>query len=352
MRILSEINYVGGLGADRWIGEGFMDAFETLGHEHFWLEAGNNLESRLKEVKPDILMTSQGRVRKNDLPALASFRKNGGKVVLRVDAYFDSDPETADILINHDVADIYYGEVEDAWMERFRKTTGKKYVVIANAAHHKMRPGKPVPKYKCDIVFMGDAKVPKKKEILKVLVPPLRKKYDVKVFGPNWTLKDKILRIAGFLFRKAGLESGKNFIQKIRMTVPPEDEPALYSSAKICINIHSRTEDIKDHVILNERTFKIAACGGFEICDFVPPLRKYFSEDEMVMACPSAKSGDAARAEDKNGDWVKDWFEKIDYYLKHDDERRAIQDRGTKRALRDHTYINRVRQLFDLLGIK
>lgn len=344
MRILYEINYAGGLGADRWIGEGFKAAFQDLGHEHFWLEARHDVAERMQEVRPDILIISQSALTPRNLQTLLSFRKSGGKVVLRVDAQFDSDERVRDALVNYDPADLYCGEVENPWMDRFKRVTGKRYVVITNAAHHKLHhPGKPVSKYKCDIVFLGSAGVPKKQDALEMLLfPLLGGKYDIKLFGPNWTLKDKILKRVGFLFRKAGFEAGKNFIQKLRITVPPEDEPALYSSAKICINIHSRGEDIKDHVILNERTFKIPACGGFEICDFVPPLRNYFTEDEMVMANPPAGGGD----------WVKDWFEKIDYYLKHDAERKAIQERGTARALRDHTYLNRVRQMFEMLGVR
>lgn len=341
MRILTEINYVGGLGADRWIGEGYKSAFESFGHEHFWLEAKDDMATRIREITPDIFITSQSKLTRKNLPTFLSFRKSGGKVVLKVDSQFDEESEVADALTHYDPADLYFGEVENPWMERFKRVTSKQYVVITNAAHHKLHyPGKPVSKYKCDIVFLGSAGVPKKQDALKMLLFPLRKKYDMKVFGPNWTLKDKMLKTAGFLFRKAGWESGKNFIQNIRITVPPEDEPALYSSAKICINIHSRGEEIRDYVILNERTFKIPACGGFEICDFVPPLRNYFTEDEMVMA------------DDKHGDWVKDWFEKIDYYLKHDDERKAIQERGAARALRDHTYLNRVHQMFKVLGIE
>jgi spore maturation protein CgeB len=91
---------------------------------------------------------------------------------------------------------------------------------------------------------------------------------------------------------------------------------------------------------LNERTFKIPACGGFEICDFVPPLRRYFTEEEMVMA------------DDKRGDWVKDWFRKVDYYLAHDDERKKIQEKSTVRALRDHTYLQRVDYLLQLLSLE
>ena len=43
-----------------------------------------------------------------------------------------------------------------------------------------------------------------------------------------------------------------------------------------------------------------------------------------------------------------EWFRKIDYYLTHDDERTRIQAKGTARALREHTYHNRVTTLLGL----
>jgi spore maturation protein CgeB len=143
--------------------------------------------------------------------------------------------------------------------------------------------------------------------------------------------------LAALASRKIGLYSVNTWISKLRISVPPEEENQLYSSAKICLNVHERAESIKTHVILNERTFKVPACGGFEICDFVPPVRRYFTEQEMVMA------------DDKHGDWVKDWFKKIDYYLAHDKERKEIKARGIARAHKDHMYTNRVRNMIGII---
>lgn len=340
MKILHQINYIGGLGADRWIGSGFKDAFEELGHQFFWWTSEQKLKDRLEEIWPDILMIGQNKLTRNNLPVLLEARKRGMRVVVRVDSFFDRDPEVKDSLVNHDPADVYYGEVEDPWMDNFKKTTGKPYVIIANAANPKYHfPARPVKKYECDIVFLG-AMMPSKKEVFKILLLPLKKKYNVRIYGPNWTLKDNLMRLAALASREIGLYGASQWISEMRLTIPPEEENQLYSSAKICVNIHERGEHIKDHVILNERTFKIPACGGFEICDFVPPLRRYFMEDEMVMA------------DYRKCDWVEDWFQKIDYYLKHDAERKAIRERGTARALRDHIYSNRVHQIFEILDIQ
>ncbi len=339
MKILNQVNYIGGLGADWWIGSGWKDAFEALGHQFFWYTATDDLQSRIKEIAPDIIMTSQSELGRGKLPVVLGARRQGIKVVMRVDSFFDRDPNIADALTHHDPADLYFGEIEDPWMDRFTKATGKRYVIIANAAHEKYHfPAPPAKKYQCDVVFLG-AWMPDKREAFAQLLFPLMKKYRVRLYGPNWTLKDKALRTAAFIARKFGMAGVNQRLQRARLTIPVEEENQLYSSAKICINIHERGEHIKSHVILNERTFKIPACGGFEVCDFVPPLRNYFTEEEMAMA------------DEKSGDWIADWFKKINYYMAHDAERKAMQARGTARAHRDHMYVNRVRQLLELLSL-
>lgn len=338
MKILNQINYVSGLGADRWIGNGFKDAFEELGHEFHWLTAAADPRERLDEVMPDITMIGQDMLRREHLPVFAAHRRRGMKLVVRVDSFFDRNPEVRDAFVNHDPADLYYGEVENPWMDVFKKVTGKPYHVITNAAHRKYHfPAKPIEKYECDIVFLG-AMMPHKREAFRTLLFPLKKKYRVKIYGSNWTAKDNLMRLAALAARKVGLMGVNDWVNELRLSVPPEEENQLYASAKISLNIHERGESIRSHVILNERTFKIPASGGFEICDWVPPLRNYFTKEEMVMA------------DNAHGSWVDDWFRKIDYYITHEKERRTIQERGTARALRDHTYLNRVRQLLSLLG--
>jgi spore maturation protein CgeB len=159
----------------------------------------------------------------------------------------------------------------------------------------------------------------------------------MKLYGPGWTIRDKTLRAAGYAARRIGLNGLNDWASKRRVTVPAEEENQLYSSAKICINLHEARQAWNiNHVILNERTFKIPACGGFEVMDFVQPesvLSNYFTESEMVCAKDE-----------------KDWFEKIDYYLTHDREREEIKKHGTDRALLDHLYTNRAKAILQKLS--
>jgi spore maturation protein CgeB len=339
MRILHQINFLSGLGADRWIVTGYKDAFEELGHDFFFLTFQDDLAQKIREVRPDIILIAAPLLTASSIPALRIAHGAGVKVVVWVDSFVLRDPVMRSVLVGADFVDLYRGETEPEIMEEFARTVHRPYFITPNAANPKYHfPVPPVRKYECDIVFLG-AMMPNKRAALEELLLPLRKKYDVRIYGPNWTLGDNLLRAGALAARKAGLMQVNDWLNNRRMSIPIDEENQLYSSAKICLNIHERGEHIKTHLILNERTFKIPACGGFEICDFVPPLRRYFTEEEMVMA------------DDQRGDWVADWFRKIDFYLKHDDERKAIQARGTARALRDHTYRKRVEQLFGFLGI-
>jgi spore maturation protein CgeB len=234
---------------------------------------------------------------------------------------------------NNDIADVYFGEREPEGMADFEEVVGEKYHVLPNAANKKLHyPAKSTAKYQYDIVYLG-SKLPMKKWFFDKVLIPLTKRYNVAIFGPNWTVKDNILRTGVKIFRTLNLRQGVDLLNKYRVLIPADEENLLYSSAKISLNFHEREPDgSQPHYILNQRTFKIPACGGFQICDEVSAIRKYFNEDELVTAAYDSK----------------DWFDKIEYYLSHDNERKKIQKRGSKRALKDHTYHNRVDQIIEL----
>ena len=48
MKILHQINFTSGLGADRWIVTGYKDAFEELGHEFFFLTFQDDLTQKIQ----------------------------------------------------------------------------------------------------------------------------------------------------------------------------------------------------------------------------------------------------------------------------------------------------------------
>ena len=331
MKILYRIPYPGAIGADRWIYEGWRNAFCALGHRFYELTHFHNIEQRTEEVQPDILMISANiNIVKNG-SILQKIKRRGVCIFLLID--WPRSSKEINIIKKEDIADIYFGEREPESMKEFERATGRKYHLIPNAADKNIHfPVKPQKKYDYDIVYLG-AKLPKKKWFFDNVLLPLKKKYKVGIFGPYWTASDNILRGIQKLSRSLKLTEFANMVNARRISIPPQEERQLYSSAKISLNFHERESDgSQPHYILNQRTFKIPACGGFQICDEVPALRKYFTEKEVVMAKLDPE----------------DWFKKIDYYLKNAKEREKIRQAGAKRALKEHTYHNRVKQVIEL----
>lgn len=335
MKILFYLPFENTVGADRWIYEGWRSGFINNGHIFDIVTVFENLLEKTLKCKPDILFITNFidlNIYGNDLKTI---KNKGIKVFLVVD--WPLKDNWAEIIKNNDLADVYFGEREPESMIEFEKNTRRKYILIPNAADKVIHfPVNPVNKYKYDIVYLG-AYLPKKKKMFEEILFPLIKKYNVGLFGPCWTIKDNVLRAIQKVARKIHLKHISEAVNKMRITIPIEEERALYSSAKICLNFHEREEDgSQPHYIVNQRTYKIAACGGFQICDYVPAIRKYFSEDEVVMANDP-----------------DDWFKKIDYYFNNETERSRIKNNAAKTAENMHTYRNRVLQVIEIYnGLK
>ena len=147
-------------------------------------------------------------------------------------------------------------------------------------------------------------------------------------------MRDNMLRVASRTCRGLEMRQLALSIDRRRISLPAEQENQLYSSAKISLNFHEREDNgAQPHYIVNQRTFKIPACGGFQVCDYIPAIQKYFDETEIVMAKIDGE----------------EWMEKIQYFMQHEEARRDIQERGTKRALAEHMYTNRVELVLKLI---
>ena len=338
MRVLYHLPYADGVGADRWIADAWRSGFELLGHEFHLLQAGEDPLARARETRADFFFSAVNHLRLEDADVrgmLRAMRDAGTRVWLWV--YWPEGPglgpARADALRRYDVADIYVGEREG--MDDFERDTGKRYHVIPNAADPRQHyPTAPVRRYAYDIVYLG-ANLPKKRWFADAVLGPLRRRYRVGLFGPGWTRRDGVLRAASKACRTLGAPAWAQAVDRRRITVPPEDERALYSSARISLNFHEREDDgSQPHHIVNQRTFKIPACGGFQLCDDVAAIGQYFAPDEIALAGLDAG----------------EWLARVEYYLTHDDERRAMQARGTARARREHLSTHRVRRVLELAG--
>lgn len=107
-----------------------------------------------------------------------------------------------------------------------------------------------------------------------------------------------------------------------------EEMPYVFHDSKINLNISLRS--IKSGIPL--RCMDIMGAGGFLLTNYQADFFNYFTPDE-----------DFAYYEDE-----KDLLHKIDYYLSHEDKRRAIAENGHRRVMENHSY---EKCLSDILSI-
>ncbi|HUC01312.1 MAG TPA: glycosyltransferase [Candidatus Paceibacterota bacterium] len=343
MKVLYNILNPYGLGADRWIYEGYKSAFEQGGHDFFTVTEQDDLMAIAEKVQPDLFfldflpfMDYCKRVRDVPPDFLERLRKNKTKifceVALGIDKEEDSEEKIAFFRKYLPVVDICFCNYSPETTKGFKELYGKEMHFVPHAADAtRYFPGEPEDRFRCDIAFLGSFYTQKRPQFEELLLP-LMKKYHVRIYGSGWTISGKLLRVVSGVARRLRIEWLVKLANKNRITISMDDERTLYASAKICVNIHEYYRDGTTKGFSNEREFKLPASGGFEISDYVPGMERYFDLGKEIVAVRSKE----------------EWFEKIDYYLRHDEERKKIQEEGTARVLRDHTYAHRVDQLLSL----
>lgn len=122
--------------------------------------------------------------------------------------------------------------------------------------------------------------------------------------------------------------------------VAPSVVANFYNGAKIVLNTH-RPFNLKQNqnklgIIgksINNRTFDIAACSSFQLIEFKEDLPNHFIEDEEIVSF------------NNNQELVQ----KIDYYIKTEEERQRIADNARNRVLKEHTFEHRLEKMLELM---
>lgn len=305
--------------ADFFVYSSYKKAFERAGHEFRFWDGETFLHDVIAQFHPDLFVTSTHQVYQDRIfpHTLKEDRKNGLKVFVIVTPTVSG--EVASSIKENMFGDIYFAYTEPEGMKHFVEQTGAEYHCIPLAAdvttHY---PTDEQPELKSDCAYLGN-NLPNKKAKFDKLLFPLKSKYGLRVEGTNWSFFDKV---HSRLARAIGIPRDLKF--------PIEQEREIYSSTKIGLNIHEQ-EQGQEGFDVNERTFKIPACGCLQISDWNNCIRKYFNEDEVIIAKDE-----------------RDWFDKIEYYLNHEEERKRIAQKALERVKKEHTYDHRVAQMLKI----
>jgi hypothetical protein len=112
-----------------------------------------------------------------------------------------------------------------------------------------------------------------------------------------------------------------------------------FRASKVCLNDFGRQTSGKtcgDHI--NARTFEVMGTGAMLLTarPEIPDLDLMGFKDGVHLVL---------------WDDVKDCMEKLDYYIKHDDEREAIAYAGQQKVLAEHTYKQRCEKILGNMGV-
>lgn len=166
-----------------------------------------------------------------------------------------------------------------------------------------------------DVTFVGQA-YGDRPYIIQFL---LAKNIDVRVWGRNW---------------QAGSRSNPNY----GGILSDEEMIKMYSRSKIslgfstCGETHRGAERILQ---IRLRDFEAPMSGAFYMTEYMEELEEFYDIGKEIV-CYRNK---------------EDLAEKIDYYLRSDAERDAIQRAGQQRCLRDHTWQKRFEIAFQKMGL-
>ena len=350
MRIAYHFPAIHTIYAQRTIYSGFKNAFTDLGHEFYTFSADDDLASFMEQKAPHLFITGSHffHQKQLDFNLLKQYRDIKGLLVfVKIDFWkspiskfrineaksLKDDHKTVRLIKDGLLGDVFFHSVEqdDERMDGFEKETGYPFYTVPLAADKHSLRGSFNKKFEADISFIGTY-LPEKRVAFQRLVFPLREKYKLVIYGQDWTRMERMLgwlQRGGQLFNISWLRS----LQKPKLNL--EDEAKIYASSLISINIHEQYQR-RFGGDCNERTFKIPLCEGFEITDNVGCISRYFEKDREIVI---------ARDE-------KDWYEKIDYFVRNPEKRLAIMAAGKKRVLTDHTYHNRAEQILQIYHLK
>lgn len=342
MKVLYHMPSLDAINAHRTIYHGYRNAFLDLGHEFRPFTADDELADTLEEFRPDIFITASHHYYRRQLEpaALRRFRDEGLFVIVKVDFWtspisasrineagsIKDDKELVASIASGDLGDAFIHTVEqdDARMDGFERTTGRRFHTVPLAADKTLLEPRQDERFRADISFVGSS-LPEKRDFFGAHVFPLGREYALRVYGQDWTAWDRAM---GWVQRAGQYFNLKPLARVRRPKLALEDEARIYASSTVSINVHERYQ-LKYGGDCNERTFKIPLWGGFEVVDDVACIRRYFSAgNEMIVARDAAE-----------------WVEMVRHYLRHPQERLPIIEAGRARVLRDHTYHNRVASL-------
>ena len=282
------------------------------------LRMNKKLISIVDKLKPDVFLETGGhRIFPETIRAI---KRRGAKTVLWT---IDS-PKSFDELLFVSASEydfIFTGGSEGYKLLKGRDVKNLHFLPFAcdSAIHRQVKlTDKEMPLYSADIAFVGTmnpSEYPYRVKVLESLSD-----FNLAVWGPG----SELLPQASPL--KPLVRGGET---------PPEVWAKIYSAAKIVLCVHYRGfHDKLPCYQASPRVYEALACGAFLVVDAQPDVVSLFKDRRELVVFKD----------------IDDLRSIIKYYLQHTKERAKITQAGHEEVLAKHTYVHRVREMFNVIN--
>lgn len=156
----------------------------------------------------------------------------------------------------------------------------------------------------------------------------------------NQTIKYDVV----FIGRNHPKRNPKKYLYKLKNVkyfgydwpVPAEsvdirDVAKVYNQAIVCPNFHGDYQK-GEFRMLNERTFQILASGGFEVCDYVPGIARFFRNEDLLIAKTP-----------------EEWVDQVKYFVKNPSRRESYISSGLE-AVQRYSYVNIMKNMLEIIN--
>ena len=156
---------------------------------------------------------------------------------------------------------------------------------------------------------------------------------NLRYWGYRWKEIPTNIFFKGFWFFPKRIKFLKKLYEKTisniknSTRISQEDMIKVFNQSKINLNLSMSSD--KKTVELKGRNFEIPGCGSFLLTGYAPHLEEYYEIGKEVVCFDS----------------LEDLKEKINYYLKNEEEREKIALAGYLRTINEHTYERRFSEI-------
>jgi len=288
----------------------FKRAFQRLGHQAYWIKylklksylgekAATALVDKLMSLAKPGLLFFHGRDISNEL--LLRAQKRMPVVMYYDDCIKGSIRRFEEVIKFGKQADIMYLTNRGEIPQYHEREVNAKFITGGcDPIAHRMV-ARPERLYQSDVAFIGRPNTPERAECMQVLA----KKFDLKLWGSGW--------------EKYGLSIAAT-------DVYASEYRKICAGAKIILGWNI---DPTIDLYFSNRTWYTLGCGGFLLTAYTPSLEELFGRGKEL-----------------------DWFEtaeeccdKIEYYLRHNVERKKIARAGYQLAHNEYSYDRMVEKI-------